>query len=537
MREREAWLIERRALLRGSMASLAALAAGCGSDPEPATTDVEVAVVGGGMAGLHCAYRLHQAGVAVTVFESSDRVGGRMYTARGMFPDGQLIELGGELIDTNHATLWALSAELGIALDDRFADEPAGFKREIYDIGGVEVPEATIVEQFTQVAPLMAQLVTDAEEDDALFEMVDGMSLREWLDTNVPVATYPELNAVLDVAYRGEFGLENDEQSPFNLLYLIDYEEPDPFRIFGDSDERHHTHDGNDAFPNALATALEGRIELGATLVRVSESDGRYTLELTRGDGSSVERVVDHVVFALPFTRLRDVDLTGVTLSDEKRTIIAELGYGTNAKVMGAFTSRIWRDQYNQGGSLTTDRPVQQTWDTSIGQDGAHGILTNFLGGDQGVASGQGTAEAWFTGVLPDLEAVWPDAQNAYVADSAVRMHWPTHPHTLGSYTCYRPGQWAFWSLEGVREGNLHFCGEHCSLDFQGWMEGAAETGGLVAKEILDELGVKASTMHVAALESKLALPQACYGASRFGPMRVQQRRRLTRGLSRSPRG
>ena len=44
-------------------------------------------------------------------------------------------------------------------------------------------------------------------------------------------------------------------------------------------------------------------------------------------------------------------------------------------------------------------------------------------------------------------------------------------------YTCYRPGQWSFWPLEGEREGSLHFCGEHTSPDFQGWMEGAAETG------------------------------------------------------------
>jgi monoamine oxidase len=77
------------------------------------------------------------------------------------------------------------------------------------------------------------------------------------------------------------------------------------------------------------------------------------------------------------------------------------------------------------------------------------------------------------------------------VAGSAVRMHWPTQPFTRGSYTCYRPGQWSFWTLEGVREGPVHFCGEHTSPEFQGWMEGGAETGGRVAKEILDDFGIK----------------------------------------------
>jgi monoamine oxidase len=529
-RAARAHALERRTLLRMSVGAAGVTMVGCGDDETsaPKSTPKEVAVVGGGMAGLHCAHRLNQAGVPVTVFEAADRVGGRMYTSREGF-GSQLIELGGELIDTNHETLWALSEELGITLDDRFEGEPAGFKRDTNFIGGMEVPESTIVDQFSEIAPLMATTVADAEEDDALFEEVDTTSLIDWLDVNVPTAMYPELHDVLDVAYRGEYGLENDRQSVFNLLYLIDYEEPDPFHIFGDSDERWHTHDGNDTFTTALADRLDGHIELDSKLASVRAEGGRYVLGFERADGSSFERTVDHVVFALPFTLLRDVDLSGVELSEDKRTIIDEISYGTNAKVMGAFTSRVWSEMHNASGSLTTDLGVQQTWETTIGQSGDQGILTNFLGGDQGVVSKNGTADAWFRGILGDLEQVWPGVEAAYVADSAVRMHWPTYPLTKGSYTCYTVGQWAFWSLEGEREGNLHFCGEHTSLDFQGWMEGAAETGALVAQEILDELGVAASALHRRVLGHKLWVPQACYGASRFPRMRWQQRRRLIR--------
>jgi monoamine oxidase len=515
--------LSRREILRLTALALPALQIGCGDDEQAAPMGTSVAVVGGGIAGLHCAYRLAEAGIAVTVYEAESRAGGRMHTARGMFPDGMVIELGGELIDSNHATLWALSEELDIALDDRFADEPAGHKRDVYFIDGAEVPEATIVAQFTAVAPAMAMAVEQADGDDAAYEMLDDTSLDQWLVDNVPPATYPELHAILQVAYRGEFGLENDEQSALNLLYLIDSETPDPFRIFGDSDERWHTHLGNDTFTTKLAEALGDRVVLGAKLVSARNEGTRIALSFE----GAPEVVVDHVVFALPFSVLREVDLAALELSNEKRGIIADLGYGTNAKVMGAFTAPVWRDLHNASGSLGTDLPVQQTWDTSIGQDGTAGILTNFLGGDQGAASGDGTPEAWLTGVLPDLEAVWPGTQAAYVADSAVRMHWPTAPNFKGSYTCYRVGQWAYWSLEGVREGNVHFCGEHTSLDFQGWMEGAAETGGLVAAEIIDELGGTMTPQHVASLGPKLLVPQACFRAAR---MVDPSGRRLRRG-------
>jgi monoamine oxidase len=502
--------LPRRDVLRWSSAAALAAGVGCSDDdaPPPGAGGAQVAVIGAGIAGLHCAYRLHQAGIDVTVYEASDRAGGRMFSARGMFPDGMLVELGGELIDSNHATLFALADELDLTLDDRFADEPAGFEREVYFIDGAEVPESTIVDQFTAVAPIMAAAVEAADSDDAAYEMLDNTSLDEWLVTNVPPATYPELHAVLQVAYRGEFGLENDEQSALNMLYLIDAETPDPFRIFGDSDERYHTHEGNDAFPAKLAEALGERVRLGAKLASAANA-ANGKIALTFADGTSA--AAHHVVMALPFTLLRGVDLTGLELSADKRDIIDNLGYGTNTKIMGAFSSRVWRETHLASGSLATDLPLQQTWDTSIGQAGTSGILTNFLGGDRGLASDDGSAEDQFSAILADLDTVWPGVAAAYVAESAVRMHWPTAPHALGSYTCYRPGQWAYYGLEGQREGNVHFCGEHTSLDFQGWMEGGAETGALVAATIIEELGAQMSPQHIAVLGIKLLMPHAGY--------------------------
>jgi len=74
---------------------------------------------------------------------------------------------------------------------------------------------------------------------------------------------------------------------------------------------------------------------------------------------------------------------------------------------------------------------------------------------------------------------------------AAVRFHWPTFEWTKGSYACYLPGQWTrFGGAEGERVGNLHFCGEHTSVDFQGYMEGAAESGERAAAEILADLGI-----------------------------------------------
>lgn len=497
-------------------------AGGEGGGP-PAQPEV-VAVVGAGIAGLHCAMRLREADVDVTVYDMQNRVGGRMFTGRGLFAEDQICELGGELIDSNHATLFALAEELEIDLDDRLEDAD-GVALDTYYIDGEIVPDELILEQFQAVAGVMADDALAADEDEEAYAALDETSLDAYFQEKVPVAEYPELHAILQVAYRGEFGLENDQQSALNMLYLIGSDDSSSFRIFGDSDERYHTHEGNDLFPTRIAEVIgDDHIRLEHKLVRIADGEeGGFELVFETADGEVTVQAT-RVVFALPFSVLRDVDTADLTLSDEKREIIDNLGYGTNAKVMGGFDTRFWLEEYQASGSLYTDGPLQQTWDTSIGQEGTTGILTNFLGGDRGLESDEGTPVTWWASNLAELEEVWPGAAGAFNGE-AVRMHWPTAEGFKGSYTCYRVGQWAYYGLEGEPEGKLHFCGEHTSLDFQGWMEGGAETGALVASQILGELEIALSPRHVRSLGIKLHVPQSVYAGS--GGLRLPDGRRM----------
>ncbi len=521
----------------GTTAGAAALLplAGVGCGDNTAVSGARVAVIGGGVAGLHCAVRLAEAGIDVTVYEASGRTGGRMFSGRDLFPDDQICELGGELIDTGHSVIRGLAEDLGLTLDN-LPEATAGLRADTFHFDGGVIADEELVAAFTPLAATMATTVTTAEADDAEFERVDAMSIPAWLEDEAGLASTSLIRRILEVAYNIEYGLEADEQSVFNMLYLIDYETPDPFRIFGDSDEVFHIHEGNDRVPAGLAEQLgDDRIRLEHALTRVAvNADGSYALTFETADGD-LDVEADHVVFALPFTRLRDVDLADAQLPTEKRRAIDELGYGTNSKLMLGFTSRPWADPGGASGSLFTDvGALQSTWDTSRGQAGASGILTVYNGGDRGVAVGEGTAEQRATESLAWLEQVWAGSTAAYRADSAVRQHWPTHPFTLGSYACYRPTQWEFWSTEGTRVGNLHFCGEHTSLDFQGYMEGGAETGLLVAMEILGDLGVEPSARAIELAAPKLALPQATYQGGAFGGARRRWRRGQRRRLARS---
>jgi len=455
-------------------------------------THASVLVVGAGIAGLTTAYRLQQHGIHVRVIEAQERVGGRMFSLRNAFRDGQVCELGGELIDTGHTHIRALAEELGIALDDlRISD--AGVDTDVWYFGGARRTHAEVIHALVPVAArLAADRATWGDDFDPTYrapsgaEPLDRMSIAEWLDR---VGVQGWIRELLNVGYTTEYGLPIDRQSALNLLTMIELR-GDDFKIYGVSDERFHVHGGNDTIPHTLAQRLGGAVTMGRALSAVTmRADGMYECHFGTG-ASTWSTTASHVVLAIPFTTLRDVHLD-IPLSEVKQRAIRELGYGKNAKLMVGFSDRVWRTQHHSNGSMLTSLPFQLTWETSRGQSGPSGILTNFTGDTAAMALANGTAEEQAHRMVRDLDQVFPGSAAAHTGMTAVRFHWPSFPWTRGSYASYLVGQWtSIRGAEGESVGQLYFAGEHCSKAAQGFMEGGCETGEQAAADILATLGI-----------------------------------------------
>lgn len=491
--ESRARLTRREFLVRGAgvagALAVAGAAGGLARALPAGAAGAEVVIVGGGIAGLTAAWRLRQAGVPARVLEAQNRTGGRMLSLRGFFADGQVCELGGELIDTGHTRIQALAAELDILLDDLAAEEP-GLRLGTYEIGGQLRGAAELV---AAAAPLAARIEADraALGDTELVAGAEGTARR--LDT-LSLAAYLDqaglddwFRKLMGVAYTTEFGMECDEQSALNLITMMGTE-PGAFEQFGESDERFHVKGGNDWIVRTLADRLADSIALDTALeaVRVGP-DGRYVCSV-RGRSGSREVRATHLLLALPFTLLRTVRLD-VELPPVKRLCIDTLGYGTNAKLMVGFAERTWRVRHGADGSVFTDRPMQSSWETSRAQAGAAGILTNFTGGRHGVELGVGTPAEQAARMTADLDALFPGSAAARAGMKEARFHWPTNPWVKGSYAGYRVGQWtSIGGAEAAPVGRLYFAGEHCSREAQGFMEGGCATGEEAAAAILQDL-------------------------------------------------
>jgi monoamine oxidase len=485
----------RRRFLRQSLGVSAGLvlSACVRTPPHISNRSDDVVIVGAGIAGLSCAWRLRQAGVGVRLYEAQERIGGRMLSLRNHFADGQVCELGGELIDSGHARIRALAGELDLELDD-LAEDPTAAFGDVWFCGGRRYSEREILTQFAPLAEAIRRDTDSLPEAEITYaasggaEALDRESMTQWLDRN---GASGWLRTLIEVAYTTEMGLECEEQSALNFLTFID-PGTQTFRVFGESDERSHVRGGNDLIPQRLGAKLADAMNTGSVLEALrQDANGGYTLGFRRGAGAFETRA-RHVVLALPFTTLRNVKLD-LDLPPAKRRAIAQLRYGTNAKLMIGFNERVWRTRHASSGNTYSDLPAQTTWETSRMQVGTAGILTNFVGGRHGIEIGAGSPKQQADAATRQLDAVFPGLFAARAGAREARFHWPTHAWTLGSYACLTPGQWTtIRGAIGERVGNLHFAGEHCAFDNQGFMEGGVETGESAAQAILAVRAVRA---------------------------------------------
>lgn len=468
-----------------------------------------VVVVGAGLAGLGCADRL--APVArVTVLEARDRVGGRCWSSRG-WPDGQVAEHGGELIEEGQAHVLGLVAELGLELESRQpATPPPGalaLDGEVGDLDRVtglpDVVARLVAEHGAAVVPGRLGRQRQALE-------LDEMSARDWLDAHVDGGTGSQLGQALALAMTLNLGLPTDQLSALSLHHMFvglpDTTGSDAFAFGNDTAsgsaqlgdvvragvvETFRVAGGNDRLATGLAERLPpGCLQLESPLTSLARRpDGRY--DVATGAGRPL--VADRVVLATPLPPLRRVDLSGAGLSARRSEAIERLGMGTHRKLLVPLDRRPAADPAWPG-LLLTDAPPTAVWDTSAGQPGTAGLVT-FFSQHAWLAAPPGHHAAHAP--APDDVAAAAGAMLAGVAPGlAVERtgpcwldDWSADPWSGGSYAAFGPGQYTrFADLLPLPEGGIHFAGEHTSLASFGYLDGALGSGRRAAAEVTASL-------------------------------------------------
>lgn len=468
-----------------------------------------VVIVGAGIAGLGCAYRLWtRYGIRAQIYEFNSVPGGRIKTLRGYFSDGQIVEEHAEFINPEHTATLALAKRFGLQLDNTDKYRPGTHPgRETMRFHGRRWSQAALDREwhdwgwklFHHAANVTAPWPQLHSASTAGGRRFDHMSVTEWVDACIPGGVASDFGALCIAAVLDEYGGPPDEMSALNLVYLLGLDastasgsQPHSEPQLAGADEKWHIHGGNDQLISCLLARLPGgALHLGERLAAVRSRVGGYRCSFSCG-GVTHDVVADHVVLAIPFTLLRSVDLSEVPISRLHAKAIREEPLGSNSKLFLQFSSRVWNAE-GVTGNCFDDGVVQGGWDATSCRPGNAGILAALPGGDNALSWGRRYGLRDYSGEAPDkmigtylrgYDQLFPRVSRAFNGRS--HFVWsPGDPHILGAYSYLAVGQYtAFNGIQGVRQGNLHFAGEQTSLNFQGYIEGALRSGYRCAAEV-----------------------------------------------------
>jgi monoamine oxidase len=469
-----------------------------------------VLIVGSGIAGLGCAARLWaRTGIVPHLYEWDTVPGGRIRTLRGYFADGQHVEEHAEFINPEHTATLRLASNLGLTLDNTDRYPPGTHSADqTYLFDGRTVSQAQVDRDwhdwarqlFHEAAFVTAPWPQLYDRHDPGGVALDRQSVSEWIEQHVPGGLASDFGALCVSAVLDEYGGPPEQQSALNLVYLLGQDDsrssgaqPRHAPQLAGADEKWHVHGGNDQLTNGLIGRLpRGSLTLGQRLVAVRPNGRGFVCSFE--DGAAVHDVAaDHVVLAIPFTTLRQVDLTSVDLAPLHRQAIEEEPLGSNAKFFLQCRTRVWNRPDHVTGESYCGGVVQGSWDTTNYQPGEAGILAALPGGAVGTDWGTTYGLDDYLGSPPagmvhdyldQFDRLFPGVKAAYNGRSY--YVWSSgDPHLLGAYSYLAVGQYTgFNGIQGQREGNLHFAGEHTSVDFQGYIEGALRSGYRCADEI-----------------------------------------------------
>jgi monoamine oxidase len=314
-----------------------------------------------------------------------------------------------------------------------------------------------------------AYRLTEQRWDGPIARMLARLSVADWLDR---IRADRETRALI----RGLRGLFLADPEELSLLALVDQLASGMpgggrfYRIKG----------GNDQLATHLAARLGEQVCLRTTLLAAAQTRNRVRVTARAADGGQMQLTADYLILALPATTVRRIAFRPPP-PPLQRKALADLPYGRATKTLLQFERPFWR-RPGRPRAFGTDLPIGAVWDGNEEQRGRAGILTLLAGGSASPETLKLVDEQGTEGLAEAL--AWLGANKTALLVSRL-VCWEQDPWAQGGYAYFDPGydpELRAWLAKP--HGRIVFAGEHTSLRWQGYMNGAIESGWRAAEEV-----------------------------------------------------
>jgi monoamine oxidase len=423
---------------------------------EPA---VDVAVVGGGLAGLTAARELGRRGRNVLLLEARDRLGGRAWVSSFAGVD---VEMGGAFVHWTQPHLWAEVTRYGLGIVELPEPEKAFLRRD----DGVEELSAdafiALNESFERLCHGAVAFLPEPMSIPENPEAVEA-DLRSTAERLAATDLDPRHRDYLDAVCTGLSSAPNDRVGYLAIAKTFALAGFVGEKVF-ETNGRWALRGGTRALVDAIGSDLRADVLLGTRVDEIAQGDGGVTLQTSAG-----ERTAAAAIVAVPVNTLGSVRFDP-ELSDGKQGATQEgvvsLGVKVWAKLAGGFPSVF---------SAAPDRfPLSFVETFGPTADGGTVVL------------GFGPSAAALSLSDPDsvaraIEDLLPGARVEEIGGH----DWVQDPFARETWATYGPGTWLRWLPElERREGRIAFAGSDIARGWGSYMDGAIETGLRAGREI-----------------------------------------------------
>ena len=430
-------------------------------------------VVGGGLAGLAAARELEDRGHEALVFEARDRVGGRVWTRREGFAARQHAEAGADLIESEQAAVHAVARRFRLPVAPilrrgfgYYGPDRAGqLRRQSMSAGSAELqaPLNDLIRDYK---------LGEQRWDGRVARRLAKLSVAEWV-RSIARPGHARTSRFLLERLRSFRGLFLADPEDLSLLALVDFFAADPFAGEG---TMARIRGGNDRLATAMAASLAEPPRLGTIARRIRAR--RNAVVVTVESRAGLDQIdADFCIVAVPAPLVPDLTIDPA-LPELQAAAYRTVTMGPATKLLLQFDRRFWRRTPSLFG---TNQPIGAVWDGNEEQHGRAGILTCLAGGRASQELQSLLDRDGPMGVAAHLD--WLGRPSGLI--HAIAVDWGQDPWTRGGYLTFGPG-WNPLYREALARphGRILFAGEHTSLRWQGYMNGAVESGQRAAAEV-----------------------------------------------------
>jgi monoamine oxidase len=470
------------------------------------SVEADVAIVGAGLAGLVAARRLLAAGMEPIVVEARGRVGGRLLNEQ--IGEGKVVEVGGQWIGPTQERIAALAAELGV---ETFPTHDQG--RHLIEIGG---KLASYSGPITDASPRLVRDLSRAISPLALVDFEQARARLDRMARSVPLEEPWLAEKALDwdrqtfatwvlrntrtAAARTLFELATEavwaaEPGDVSLLHVLFYTRSGSgFNALlgtGGGAQQDRFHGGSQRLALLMAAQLGAtRVRLAAPVRRTEYGPGGVLLHAdgAAGEPGGLTVRARRAIVAIPPTLAGRIAYDP-PLPARRDQLTQRMPQGTVIKTMAIYEHPFWREGGLSGQGASDGGPARVVFDNSP-PDGSPGVLLGFLEGR--------LARQW--GARPAAErreAILAGHRRLFGAQAArperfIERVWAEEEWTRGCYGCLMTtGAWTEYGRAlRVPIGPLHWAGAETATVWNGYMDGAVQSGERAADEALAALTV-----------------------------------------------